>query len=86
MRYLVGGEWGGSIAKGGPRVLVCDGAPEGLSTGLEVADQTRKSNPMMHCLPHDFVNGFSVDGLIFRRNLDRIGDKIRQSATVAKHG
>ena len=25
---------GGSVAEGGPRVLVCDGAPEGLSTGL----------------------------------------------------
>ena len=30
MRYM----GGGSVAEGGPRVLVCDGAPEGLSTGL----------------------------------------------------
>ena len=27
---------GGSVAEGGPRVLVCDGAPEGLSTGLSL--------------------------------------------------
>ena len=40
---------GGSVAEGGPRVLVCDGAPEGLSTGLSGLEQIIGVFHMLRC-------------------------------------